>query len=416
VGVETLTLSGVLVAVTIVVFERCIDRPQGSPIAFPAAIAAAGGLGLSICLSAGLVDTLSRPRSWPWPVIVWTTTGTAVVMLARLMATASWAGRWLQRGAADLAVILSVDPQAPSVAAARALLRARLGRPLRMRHVSIPSGDEVGQRIDAIIGSLRSLGPAEIILALADEAPQAIKPTATQMKLHDALATLPSRVWQATLGMARPDLKLLIDRPIGEFGWVAKRTLDVIGALLLILFTLPLFLIVAAAIKLDSRGPLLFRQYRVGYNDEPFEILKFRSMYHSACDAKGSRLTTRGDPRVTRVGRLIRRTSIDELPQLINVLRGEMSLVGPRPYPLSARAGERLYGEVVANIGRRHRVRPGLTGLAQVSGYRGDTETEARLIGRFALDLAYIERWSLWLDIKILLRTPMSGMLKADVY
>lgn len=417
--IDTVVLLGLWLAVAIALLERYTNRLQNPSIAYVVLIASAGGIGLLTCLWAGMVGALDHPRSWPWPVIAWTTAGTALVMLARLLATAFWAGRLVQRGVADLAVVLSVDPRSPSVAASAALFRARLGRPPQLKRCALPTGGdpvEVRQSVDAIIDYLRAVNPAEIVLVLDDEASRTIKPTVIQTKLREALATLPSRVWQAIPGKDQPQLTLLLDRPIGEVGWVLKRTLDIVGALLLILITLPLLLLVAVAIKLDSPGPLLFRQYRVGYNSEPFEILKFRSMYHSACDANGDQLTTRGDPRVTRVGRLIRRSSIDELPQLINVLRGEMSLVGPRPYPLSARAGGRLYGDVVANIGRRHRVRPGLTGLAQVSGYRGDTETEARLIGRFELDQAYVDHWSLWLDIKILLRTPMSGMFQADVY
>jgi exopolysaccharide biosynthesis polyprenyl glycosylphosphotransferase len=416
--IETLMLSGLPVALAIAVLQRYNDLLRGRGIAHAAIIAAAGAAGFSISL-AEVIDDMVDPLYWLWLVIAWATTGTALVMLERRLAVVSWAGRLAQRGVADLAVVLSVEAESATATAAAAQLAAQLGRPLRLMWHSLPAGDDTtkpSETNDLIMVSLRALRPAEVLLVPSYAAPGNMQPAATGTSFQEALKTLPSRIWQASLETREPQLTLLVDRPMSEFDRVMKRALDIVGALLLIVVTLPLLLVVAAAIKLDSPGPLLFRQRRVGYNNELFEIFKFRSMYHATCDANGSQLTKRGDTRVTQVGRFIRRSSIDELPQLINVLRGEMSLVGPRPYPLSARAGERLYGEVVPNIGLRHRVRPGLTGLAQVSGYRGDTETEARLIGRFVLDLAYIENWSLWLDIKILLRTPLAGMLKADVY
>jgi exopolysaccharide biosynthesis polyprenyl glycosylphosphotransferase len=417
--IEALMLSGLLVALAIAVLQRYNDFLRGRGIAHAVIIAAAGAAGFSISLAEVLVDMV-EPLYWLWLVMAWATTGTALVMLERRLAVVSWAGRLAQRGVADLAVVLSVEAESATATAAGEQLRARLRRPLRLLWQSLPAGDDAtkpSETNDLIIDSLRALRPAEVLLVPSyAAAPGTMQPAATGTSLQEALKTLPSRVWQASLETREPQLTLLVDRPMSEFDRVMKRALDIVGALLLIVFMMPLLLVVAAAIKLNSPGPVLFRQRRVGYNNESFEILKFRSMYHATCDVTGSQLTKRGDSRVTQVGRFIRRSSIDELPQLINVLRGEMSLVGPRPYPLRARAGERLYGEVVPNIGLRHRVRPGLTGLAQVSGYRGDTETEDRLIGRFALDLEYLEKWSLWLDIKILLRTPLAGMLKADVY
>jgi lipopolysaccharide/colanic/teichoic acid biosynthesis glycosyltransferase len=259
--------------------------------------------------------------------------------------------------------------------------------------------------------------PNEIVLELPQGQASVGSPLVNPKLIESLVALRCPRVWLAIPGgVAGPQFSLLYDRPIGPIGWAAKRALDIAGAIFLLIFLLPLLLIVAGAIKLESPGPIIFRQRRVGYCGKLFDILKFRSMYLEGSDADGSRLTTRDDPRVTRIGRLIRRTSIDELPQLINVLKGDMSLVGPRPYPLGARAGGRLYGDVVSNIGLRHRVRPGITGLAQVSGYRGNTETEERLVGRINYDLKYIDRWSFWLDIKILLRTPLAGTFNGEAY
>ncbi|MCB2012716.1 MAG: sugar transferase [Geminicoccaceae bacterium] len=199
-------------------------------------------------------------------------------------------------------------------------------------------------------------------------------------------------------------------------GRLLKRSLDVVGASFLLVFLAPLMLVTALAIKLDSRGPVFFRQPRYGLGCQIFDCLKFRSMYADRLDTRAERLTTRNDPRVTRVGAFIRRTSIDELPQLINVLRGEMSLVGPRPHPVHAKAGDRLYEEVVEDFARRYRVQPGLTGLAQVTGLRGNTDTEEKLVRRFERDIDYISTWSIGLDLSILLRTPWASLKGENAY
>jgi lipopolysaccharide/colanic/teichoic acid biosynthesis glycosyltransferase len=167
-------------------------------------------------------------------------------------------------------------------------------------------------------------------------------------------------------------------------------------------------------VKLDSKGPILFRQKRYGFNNELIEVLKFRSMYVDQSDAGASRLVTRGDPRVTRVGRILRRTSIDELPQFFNVVfRGDLSLVGPRPHALQAKAENRLYDQVVDGYFARHRVKPGITGWAQINGWRGETDTQEKLQRRVEHDLHYIENWSVFLDLYIVAATPFA-LLKTD--
>jgi lipopolysaccharide/colanic/teichoic acid biosynthesis glycosyltransferase len=175
-------------------------------------------------------------------------------------------------------------------------------------------------------------------------------------------------------------------------------------------------LFVAAAIWIESPGPVLFRQKRRGMNNEPFTMLKFRSMHIAATDQNADKLVTRGDARVTRVGAFIRKTSLDELPQLINILRGDMSLVGPRPHAYGAKAADRLYEEVVARYPARHRVLPGLTGLAQVRGFRGNTLREEDIIRRFDSDLEYIERWSISLDLVIIVRTAITLFFHREAY
>ena len=193
--------------------------------------------------------------------------------------------------------------------------------------------------------------------------------------------------------------------PLGMRARFAKRAFDlaVAGGALLVLA--PLLLLVALAIRLEDGGPALFLQRRVGRGNRFFDVIKFRSMAVVHSDQHGDISTARGDARITRVGRLIRRTSIDELPQLINVVLGEMSLVGPRPHALGSQAGDKLFWEVDARYWQRHSLRPGMTGLAQVRGLRGTTELESDLAQRLNADLEYLDGWSLARDIAILAAT-----------
>jgi Undecaprenyl-phosphate glucose phosphotransferase len=206
----------------------------------------------------------------------------------------------------------------------------------------------------------------------------------------------------------------LSHKPISDWGLISKAAFDKIIAALAILFLSPLMAAVALAIKLESRGPILFRQKRYGFNNEMIEVLKFRSMFTERCDAGAAKLVTKDDPRVTRVGRIIRKSSLDELPQLWNVLRGELSLVGPRPHAVQAKAADKLYPDVVDGYFARHKVKPGITGWAQINGWRGETDTPEKIQMRVAHDLYYIENWSLWLDASILLRTPTSLLASRD--
>ncbi|QFU17865.1 sugar transferase [Microvirga thermotolerans] len=182
----------------------------------------------------------------------------------------------------------------------------------------------------------------------------------------------------------------------------AKRCLDIVAALVLLAVISPLMLLVALGIRFTSPGAILFRQRRHGWKKVPFEIFKFRSMYAECCSDPKVPQATSCDPRVTPVGRLIRRTSIDELPQLLNVLKGEMSLVGPRPHAL---VHDEKYLAELPSYGMRFAALPGLTGLAQVNGARGETPTLAHMQRRLLFDLEYIRTASLLLDIKILFRT-----------
>jgi exopolysaccharide biosynthesis polyprenyl glycosylphosphotransferase len=191
-----------------------------------------------------------------------------------------------------------------------------------------------------------------------------------------------------------------------------KRAVDVIAAAVLIVIASPILLGAALAIKLTSRGPILFKQSRYGLNSERFGIYKFRSMRIDLSDATGVKQTRADDPRVTSVGRVLRRTNIDELPQLFNVLFGDMSLVGPRPHVPGMRAGGVLYEELVPHYFNRHRMRPGITGLAQINRLRGSTTDAKFAKARIEYDLAYVESWSLLLDLRILWQTFKSEVLR----
>jgi len=206
----------------------------------------------------------------------------------------------------------------------------------------------------------------------------------------------------------------VMGKPLDEVAALVKRIEDVVIAAFCLLVTLPLMLVIALSIKLDSPGPVLFRQKRLGANNLPFDLLKFRSMFVEQTDPLGHQLTRAGDPRITRVGRFLRSTSLDELPQLINVLRGEMSLVGPRPHPLAANAAGVSYARAINEYPIRHRVKPGITGWAQVNGWRGETTTIEQIRRRVEHDLYYIENWSLTFDLLILGRTVFVVLSRAN--
>jgi Undecaprenyl-phosphate glucose phosphotransferase len=210
---------------------------------------------------------------------------------------------------------------------------------------------------------------------------------------------------QETAEMAGLKLHSLAHRPIREPQRLIKTTIDFAAASAALVFLSPLLLLIAAIIKLDSKGPTFFRQRRQGLGDRLFDVYKFRTMHCDLGDPKGANQTKRDDPRITKIGAFLRKTSLDELPQLINVIRGEMSLVGPRPHTPHMLIGDKRHYEIVSEYSFRHRVKPGITGLAQVNGYRGAVDTPDQLKARVDLDLYYIDHWSLWLDIKILWRT-----------
>jgi Undecaprenyl-phosphate glucose phosphotransferase len=276
--------------------------------------------------------------------------------------------------------------------------------------------------LDDLLDVARAMRVDLVIVALPVSAEQRLNDVTERLSVLPADIRLPAQATQIRLSprlyshvgpVAMIDL---YDRPIADWDVVFKWLFDKgIGLLSLVLLS-PILLLVALAVKLDTRGPVLFRQKRYGFNNEMIEVLKFRSMHVDMCDATANRLVTKGDPRVTRVGRFIRKTSLDELPQLFNVLKGDLSLVGPRPHAVSAKAADRLYDEVVARYFARHKVKPGITGWAQISGWRGETDTPEKIEKRVEHDLYYIENWSVFFDLYILAMTPIALLKSENAY
>ena len=206
------------------------------------------------------------------------------------------------------------------------------------------------------------------------------------------------------------------ERPLSGWDTIVKSLVDRAIALAAIIGLSPVMLAVALAVKWESKGPAIFKQKRFGFNNQLVEVYKFRSMYTDMADARASQLVTKNDPRVTRVGRIIRKTSLDELPQLFNVLLGTLSLVGPRPHATQAKAAGTLYDEVVDGYFARHKVKPGITGWAQINGWRGETDTREKIEQRVKHDLDYIDRWSIGFDLYILAKTPLALLKSENAY
>ncbi len=276
--------------------------------------------------------------------------------------------------------------------------------------------------LDDLVDVARALRVDLVIVALPVAGEERVHDVANRLSVLPADIRLPAQATQIRLSrrlyshVGQVAMIDLHDRPIADWDHVLKSLFDKVIGTAAFLALAPVMLLVALAIKLDSRGPVLFRQKRYGFNNELIEVLKFRSMHVDMCDANASKLVTKTDPRVTRVGRFIRKTSLDELPQLINVLKGELSLVGPRPHAIAAKAEDQLYNEVVARYYARHKVKPGITGWAQISGWRGETDTREKIEKRVEHDLHYIEHWSVFFDLYILAVTPFALLKSENAY
>jgi len=328
--------------------------------------------------------------------------------------------RWARQGRfAFRTLIVGVGEQADALAAhiaERGDVRTRIvafvddrsGQPRRRRTFH---GHPVIPGVDRMMALIRENAADEIIIALpwsqarrVQELTMLLATTPVRIRLAPDLAGLRFADRRVTMRAGVPMLTLF-DRPISGWSHVFKLIEDRLIALAALAFLAPLLLLIALAIKLDSPGPVLFRQRRFGFNDRLIEVWKFRTMHSKCTDANAALQTTRNDPRVTRLGRFLRKSSLDELPQLFNILKGEMSIVGPRPHAVATKAEGRLFQDVVDRYAARHRVKPGITGWAQVNGWRGETDTIDKIQKRVEFDLYYIDNWSVWFDLYIILRT-----------
>ncbi|HWA50358.1 MAG TPA: undecaprenyl-phosphate glucose phosphotransferase [Dongiaceae bacterium] len=252
----------------------------------------------------------------------------------------------------------------------------------------------------------------KVLIALPMRAEQRILDLLTRLRsLAIDVALVPDfvsmRLDRQVTRDSHPPILSVLRKPQSEFDWLVKRSFDFTTSLLLLIALSPLLALTALAIRLESPGPILFRQPRLGLNNREFNVLKFRSMYAEQSDLAAKEQTKRNDPRVTRVGAWIRKCSVDELPQLFNVLAGDMSLVGPRPHALGMQVKNRLCDEIVREYAVRHRMRPGITGWAQVRGLRGAVEEPAVLEARVDHDIYYIDNWSFLFDLRILMMTAI---------
>lgn len=276
--------------------------------------------------------------------------------------------------------------------------------------------------LDALVSMVRAGRVDQVIIALPWSADRRLQ------QIVSALAVTPVRIRLApdlaSFTFAQRPIVLLGDlpvmtlfeRPISGLDSIVKRIEDLVLLCVILPLALPIMALAAIAIRIDSPGPIFFRQEREGYNNQRFAIWKFRTMRTERLEFDNIHQASRHDPRITRVGQILRKTSIDELPQLFNVLSGEMSLVGPRPHAPSTRAGNRFFTDIVGTYAARHNVKPGLTGWAQVNGWRGETDTEEKLIRRLEHDLYYIENWSVPFDLTILIRSVWAVLAPRNAY
>ena len=266
--------------------------------------------------------------------------------------------------------------------------------------------------------SVRQLEPDAIFVLLPWSATETIDRCAETfvslpVEIHLGPEQVLHKFEEAKLSTLGPVASLqLTRRPLTRREIIIKRIFDLVFAAGALVMATPLLVLVAILIKLDSPGPIFFVQRRYGFNQQPFRIIKFRTM-RTLDDGPVIRQARQNDPRLTRIGRFLRRWNIDEIPQLFNVLTGDMSLVGPRPHALSH---DREYEQRISRYARRHNVRPGITGWAQIHGYRGETDTEEKMRKRVEYDLFYIDNWSLWLDFKIIVRTGLSRSAYQNAY
>jgi len=272
--------------------------------------------------------------------------------------------------------------------------------------------------LEQVIAGARVLQPEAILLVMPWHDTDTIDRCAETLRqlpveLHLGPEHILDRFEQVQLLKIGPISSLQLRRmPLSRLELLEKRALDLLFASVALLLLTPLLVMVAVLIKLDSPGPVFFLQRRLGFNQNPFQIIKFRSM-RTCEDGPVVRQARKNDPRVTRIGRWLRRWSLDEVPQLLNVIKGDMSLVGPRPHALSH---DHEFERRISTYARRHNVKPGITGWAQIHGLRGETDTDDKMRRRVEHDLHYIDNWSVWLDLQILIRTVISPATYRNAY
>lgn len=365
-------------------------------------------------------------RAW---ALSWFVVGGAALLSTRVVSTI-WVRRLKNRGTFNERVaIFGAGPQgvrfAEYVQAHDRLTITLVGifddrRPDRLPKEA--AGVPVLGNLTTLIGMIRDGLIDQVVVAMPWAAERRLQDVVSRLVLTPVKVRLAPDLVSFTFAR-RPVVILgdvpvmtLFDRPISGLSAIAKSLEDKILGTLILIAAAPVMLLIALAIRLDSPGPVLFRQPREGFNNRSFTCFKFRTMRTDRLEVANITQASRDDPRITRVGRILRRTSLDELPQLFNVLMGDMSLVGPRPHAPSTRAGGRLFSDVVQSYAARHKVKPGMTGWAQVCGWRGETDTEEKLIKRFEHDLYYIENWSIWLDLYILVRTVGAVLLPRNAF
>lgn len=367
----------------------------------------------------------SHPAAW---APVWIAVTLAFLLIERGIVSGLLA-QWAQQGYfARNVVIVGAGEQGERVIAK---LQKSHGSGVAIRGVF----DDRGSRIPDELRSHRVLGTTDALLLFARQAPidEVIitLPLSADRRVKELIEKLSPLAIDLRLS-AEPiaenfgvrdvsyvgDVALLgiVERPITSWDAVIKWCEDRVLSTLLLLLLAPVMLLISLLIKLESRGPVFFVQERFGFNNNVIRVLKFRTMYAHCCDFGGARRTVQGDPRVTPFGRIFRSLSLDELPQLFNVLKGDMSLVGPRPHALPMMVDTRPYTDAVEKYAHRHRVKPGITGLAQVNGCRGEVDTIEKARTRVEYDLAYIDQWSPWLDLKILAMTLVSLLGRRNAY
>lgn len=348
-----------------------------------------------------------------------TTISGLLAVTAIRLPVARLAGAWLQKGIVTQRYFI-IGNTASGVESLRKAFEAS-GRNRVIGILVLPEDDDkIESTLTRVCDFLRSNPVDSIVLKLPISQPDRVTAAIRVLRcvprqillapifedIDDLLLSSDS-TWNRHRGTDGVLLVKLSDRPLAGWRWILKDLQDRLIAMILLILMSPVMIAAALAVKIGNPGPVFFCQERRGYGGKTFRIFKFRTMrITDGYDQKRElKLTTRNDPRVFPIGRLLRKTSIDELPQLLNVLKGDMWIVGPRPHSPLAQAGGQIYANAVKDYGARYRLKPGITGWAQVSGWRGPTDTIDQLKGRVECDLYYVENWSVWFDLQILVRT-----------